>query len=359
VPIVPQLLRTCWRTKIYHLRLDALRVAASNASALEGPSREETKTFLSSLHSEHLGLSSQIVETLMAYDMVQSPVTVDAVAQELTQILAFPDDPVAEGRAYGAVSNIFEDVFQGAYWEAIEGLSPSDRVKLLTMAALGAPPYSYVADWILEELFKLDDEKALPAFVLWSMGVRTKAGSSQDATKCFVFAVMGCAKFLKGPLPFVKPETDDDRAWETYGAILFWMHTPGLPRNEMQARCAPLWERLRTELAFEALDPLFRMEGVTWKSDSGLGGFLQKLCADFPEEFRRILEFGLNNRSKLTSVFGQFHFREDMGAFIVRWLAIVGNRQTLKLLEPLVDSAELGLHALEAVRKLKGTSNIA
>jgi hypothetical protein len=170
---------------------------------------------------------------------------------------------------------------------------------------------------------------------------------------------MGCAKFLKEPLPFVKPETENDRAWETYAAIFYWMHRPGLPKDEMRSRCAPLWERLRTELAFEAVDPLFRMEEAAWKSHPERGEFLHSLCTDFPEEIRGILEFGLNNRSRVTSIFWRFRLEKDITAFVIRLLAVVGTRQTLKLLEPLVDSPDLGLFALEAVRKLKAWANIA
>jgi hypothetical protein len=257
---------------------------------------------LSSLRSRSLGLSTSIVEALLAYNMVQSPVSADEVAQELAEILASQDDPVSKRRAYNAVANIFDDVFQGAYWEAIQALSPADRVQLLTMAALGTPAHGWATDWILEDLLESCDERAVPAFVVWSMGVNANAFCSRDAAKCFMYAVIGCAQFLKGPLPFVKSETENDRAWETYAGILYWMHKPGLAGDEMRASCAPLWERLRTELAFEAVDPLFHMEKVAWRLPSGQGHFLKALCADFPEDFRHILEFGLNNRSRLTSM---------------------------------------------------------
>jgi hypothetical protein len=358
LPALPQLLRVCWNTKIYHLRLDALQVAQRNAKAVVGEAREQLMTFLSSLHSNNVFLSSAIVEALCAYDMIPPLVSTDDVARELDEILASQDDAVSQRRAYGAVSNIFEDVFQGAFWEVIEGLAPAQRVQLLTMAALGAPSYAFATDWIMEELLKSGDEKALPAFVRWAQGVDAQSVCPQEATRCLVVAVMGCAKFLRDPLPFVKLQTENDRAWETSAAILYWMHRPGLPKDEMRSRCAPLWERLRTELAFEAVDPFFRMEVAAWKPQSGRGEFLHGLCANFPEEFRAILEFGLNNRSRLTSIFGRFHLKEEVAPFIIRWLAVVGKRQTLKLLEPLVDSPDLGLHALEAVRKLKAAGNL-
>src|SRR5262249_36642520 len=45
-PFVTRLLRTCWKTGIYHLRLDALQMAERNARDLEGPEREELTTYL-------------------------------------------------------------------------------------------------------------------------------------------------------------------------------------------------------------------------------------------------------------------------------------------------------------------------
>jgi hypothetical protein len=341
----------------YHLRLEALRVAERNAGTLQDFVREEMKAFLSTLHSNHLGLSSAIVEALLAYGMVQSPVTADEVAHELTEILAIPDDSVAELRAYRAISNIFEDVFQGAYWDAIERLSSAERVQLLTMAAMGAPPYGCSIDWIIAELLKAGDEKSLPAFVLWSLGINPRCGSHQDATRTFLLAVIGCAQFLREPLPFVKLETDAERAWETYGAILFWIHKPGLTLEETRAKCASLWNRLRTELAFEAVDPLFYMGQFAYrKSPFDEGDLFRELCAKFSEDVRFILEFSLKNRGRLTSIFGQFRFAEDIPAFIIRSLGAVGNRHTIRLLEQFVDSPDLGSLSVDVIRKLNAAT---
>jgi hypothetical protein len=83
---------------------------------------------------------------------------------------------------------------------------------------------------------------------------------------------------------------------------------------------------------------------------------LVELCDNFPDEIRHVLEFGLRNRARLTSLFGRMSFAEEGTAFLIRWLGVVGNRGTLQLLEPLVDNADFGQHALEAVRHLKAAS---
>jgi hypothetical protein len=354
-PVVPRLLRRCWQTGIYHLRLDALQVAEWNGRILTGPAREAVQEFLGTVHPKNLGLSTALVETLLAYDMVQSPVSAEDIARELAEILTSPDDPQSQERAYHAVANIFEEVYQEAFWDAIEALPRDERRVLLTMAALGAPSYGSFTDWTLRELLRLGDREALPAFLRWATAIDTGSSFPQEATACFVLGVIGCAQHLEVPPRFAETRTDVERAWQAYGIILFWVYKPGLSEDDRRAAARPWWERLRTEWPFEAVDPLLQIERADWKCRREDRRALADLCAMFPDDVRGILEFGLTNRGRLTGLFGRMPLREEETASIIRWLGSVGDRQTVRLLEPLVDAPDLGPSALEAVRKLKAS----
>jgi hypothetical protein len=357
--LVPSVVRACWNTRIYHLRLDALQMAEWNATTLAGPAREEMKQLLGSLHSNNLGLSTSIVDALLAYDMVQSPVQVEDVRSELAEILASPDKPSSRQRAYYAIANSFEDIYQGAFWEAIEALPPDRRVTLLTMGALGAGEYSSWVGWILRELVQIGDAQALPAFLHWAATIDTQSCFPQEVTACYVWAVAGCALHLDAPPAIVSPQIDAQRVWEAYGAILFWTYKPGLTVKQRKAAAESHWEILHGRWPFEAVDPLVQLGRVAFKCGTDGGNPLDDLCALFPDEVRRALEFGLRNRTRLMSLFGRIPFEPEGPSFLIRWLGVVGNRGTLQLLEPLVDTTDLGPAALEAVRRLKGAERAA
>ncbi len=67
---------------------------------------------------------------------------------------------------------------------------------------------------------------------------------------------------------------------------------------------------------------------------------------------RTVLEFGLVNFTSLIGgTVGVLSLRETPEIFI-RWLGVVGSRQTVKLLGQLVDAPDLGTYAVEALRNL-------
>jgi len=273
----------------------------------------------------------------------------------LAEILRTPDDPGAQEWAYHAVANMFEEFYQDAFWDAIDALPCDDRVTLLTMAVLGAPGYYCFTDWILRELLRLDDQRALPAFVRWGQSIDTTSCSPQDTTACYVLGVRGCARHLKELPGATEPQSDVERTWQAYGAILFWLYKPGLSLPERRALSAPWWERLRSEWPFDAVDPLLQLAQADRMSGQEDCRALDDLCATFPDQVRVILEFGLTNRAKLMGLFGRMPFMADELFSLISWLGVVGDRRTLRLLEPLVDDPDMGPPALEAVRRLKAS----
>jgi hypothetical protein len=88
-------------------------MAQSHSTVLSSETREEVESFLSTCHSRNLFLSTAIVDALVAFGMVQSPVGSDDVARDLAAILGAYEDPVMQELAYRTVSNVFEDVYQG------------------------------------------------------------------------------------------------------------------------------------------------------------------------------------------------------------------------------------------------------
>ncbi len=397
--LVPELLRTCWATGLYHLRLEALRVAEMAGGVLTGDLREQVQVLLGSYQPRDALLSTAVVEAMLSYDMVQSPVSEEQAAAEIAEILdpnaheqacrtaltsfeaiwkeadPMPSAPEtgalldafkqqheaaianfkdAKKRAYRAVGKIFEEIYLGAYWTAIDALSPSQRERLLTMAALGADEYASDVDWILRELLDKGGPDSLAAFSHWAVFPKTTTFSSQDATMCFLCGIIGCARFVDR-MPDLGPAvTDDHAAWALYGEILFRLFMPGTPNKELRAVCKPLWDRLLTEFSFQAVDPLERFSSAGWKLDhkEDKDTVASALLRTFADEIRSVLEFGLKNHARLTSLFGHAPI-DGYPRFLIRWLEIVGNRHSVPLLERFLDSPEVGEEAAKAIRAIR------
>jgi hypothetical protein len=111
-----------------------------------------------------------------------------------------------------------------------------------------------------------------------------------------------------------------------------------------------LWRKLVTELPFEAVDPLYHFA----HSRKGIPGQLDpvgRLNADFRDQIRELLEFGLKNRDRLSSMDKHSvspYYKAERTEFIVHSLGHFGDSRTLMLLEPLVDTNDLGPTALKA-----------
>jgi hypothetical protein len=352
-PVLPRLIRKCWKTAIYHLRAAALQMAEWNAATVQGEARDEIKAVIGALHSRNALLSTRIVDAMLRYDMVEPFISPDGVAQDLHQILRSPEDPTCRELAHHIVASMFEEVYQEAYWDEVHALSQGDRVLLLTMAALGAPEGGLCEDWALKELLRLGDKRALPAFEHWATRLDTKECFAQQAAWCYVLGVIGCARFLAEPPALLNPQSDVERAWQAYGNILFWLYKPGLSPEQRRAAAALPWQQLQTEWPFDAVDPLMQLEDVILTWGPPARRVVDDLCAEFRDQVRQVLEFGLKNRARLTGFFGRMPMDGYEFARMVGRLAAVGDRRTARLLESFVETPDLGRLAVEAVRQLK------
>jgi hypothetical protein len=125
-----------------------------------------------------------------------------------------------------------------------------------------------------------------------------------------------------------------------------------MPEDQRRQVCAPLWRRLHTELPFQAVDPLekfFSAERL-WAPDRNM--VLAAMQSTFPEMMRSVLEFGLKNHDRLTSLFGHPPFDGYLG-FLINALKHLGTRQTVPLLEAFLELPDVGESAAEAIRAIR------
>jgi hypothetical protein len=164
--VILELLRSCWETGIYNLRLEALHTAHAVACALDEQCRTEVGEFLSSLTPANPWLSGALVDALVTYGLVESPVADNQATREIRELLCNPDRDESRKRAYGVVSAFFEDVFQGTYYSSFDELKADDQRRFLVMAAQGATHemnfhLSYILDRLLNQL---NSHENIPAY---------------------------------------------------------------------------------------------------------------------------------------------------------------------------------------------------
>ena len=350
-----RLARLCWDSGAYHVQLEGLRTIQSFVAETRGrPLGDQIIDFLEGLQAGHnLGLSTQLVEILYAYGRIEASYEGDSIRAEIDEILRSPVDEQSTALAHSIVSNQFEDLIGEPFYTAIESLSATDKIRLYTIAALGAPAYGLTNDFLLTELVQSGDRAALPALEHWATHLDSEGFYRQGSTACYLLAVQGCARFLDEPPRLVDCQTNDQAAWQCYGAIIFWMYRPQLSSEDVAARCMPYWQRLTAELLSAAADPLYNFLWSSHSYDQEGGPIFMQVITRFPGETRLILEWSLRHRDSLTSIF-PVYASDDRANIIIDMLGIVGDADTIELLRAYTDDELLGRDAISAIGQLSG-----
>ena len=157
--------------------------------------------------------------------------------------------------------------------------------------------------------------------------------------------MQGCALHTDEPPQLASCQTDDEAAWQCYGAIIFWLCRPGLSDEEVTARCTPHWQRLTGPLLPAAVDPLFHFYWSSSSYDQEGRPVFARIILGFPDEARQILEWSIQHRGALTSVFPRPD-QEDRAGKIINMLGTVGNTETAQLLNTITDDRALGRTAI-------------
>jgi hypothetical protein len=350
---VPQVLRMCWESKAYHIMLDSLAMTRSFATAVQGhPLHGEIADILAEIHTDNWALSTMLVEALAAYGLIQSPYDEELVRAQIGQVLSNPTAQESRELAYSIVSNQFEDVIAEPYVAVIDGLTAGQRDMLFTLASLGFPHYGFWNDWLLEHLVESGDPRALPAYERWATRLHSDTPSPQEAARSYALAVRGWAQLAPEPPQLAGAADDTYAAWGNYGAIMFWLHRPGITPAEADRRCAPHWQHLRTGLLHAAADPLYWLDSASQLASEDGAHLTAPMMRAFPDDVRPILEWSIRHPNETESVFK--HAGDDRAKTLIRLLAQVGNASSSELLHTYADDAELGPYAIAAIKYLSG-----
>jgi hypothetical protein len=269
---------------------------------------------------------------------------------ELAELGEVSEEQFLRERAQSCIAKMFEDFFQGVYWDAYHALDGDERRKLLCLAAMGEKASSW-SDWVLSELVKDGSPDALPMFRRWAYGIDPQSFAPQEAVASFLFGVQGCAMFEETPPPYREPISVDDRVWRTVEEILFWSFR-GTNATEQSKRMDELWASFDGETHLAFADVLYQLAQSQWRLRDRRN--LGRLDDRYPDKVRPLLESSLRQRVSLTSLFPYGGWKTpELVSFILSTLGEIGDTGSISSISELADDPRLGKYAIKAIEAIR------
>ncbi|GAA1749055.1 hypothetical protein [Streptomonospora arabica] len=351
--LVPDLLAKAWASGAYHLRLQGLETAMSVRSLADAATIARIVEHLDSMTPDNIWLSTQLVDVLNVYDLIESPYAPEDVASQIAEVLANPDHPSAQSRADTILSNQFENVIGEPYGQTLAALDATQHTALRIIATSSGDAHLFTSLY-LRELLRGGDPAAMVSYRHWARHLDVANPFRQEAVSCHLLGIQGCAAHTETPpVLLAEHHGNDADAWRCYGRILFWLQRPGLSPEQQEEYCRPLWRLLTTDLRDAAVDPLRQMHSSALSSRDLTDTALGRLMDTFPGEIRTVLHHGLAAPERMTSLFP--HPSGPGSDDVVIWLTgEVGDASSLPYLAPYVDHPVSGVSAVDSWRDIKG-----
>jgi hypothetical protein len=349
--VFASLLRKCWDAGGYHLQLQALW-AAQYFHGSDEPHRTNILYTVNSLETGHWALQSSIIEVLANFGEVHSGTNVDDLRAYIQGILAHSDEDHCRA-ASSIVSNQFEDDrILGPYYEAVDSLSATEKVRLFTMAARGTDVgISMCLDWTLDQLCSLVptgaaalDDAAKAVFALFLDGPPADAVMSTEATNACLAATRGWAKFNRALPPVTADLTDEQRNWRLVAGLLFCQECDDVGGDPHDT-----WRQLQADRPHTILT-LSTLDGTVYRSPhEQQRPALYRLYDDYPTELRELFEWALEHPAEVPALRVRRAGPDD---FVIRALGYVGDLATVERLRVHTLDPEAGHSAVAAIRQI-------
>ena len=148
------------------------------------------------------------------------------------------------------------------------------------------------------------------------------------------------------PPPYTGGKTPSHRAWARIGQIFFW-------RCRGSDAGRTLWSQLGGPTRLAVADVLYNVVFCDWKL-AGDGRSPVDLVAIYPDDIRAIVEDCLRERKSLPTVFNYGGSRDrNVVSYLIDVLGRVGDENSARLLQTLIDDLECGKHAILAIESIR------
>jgi hypothetical protein len=307
-----------------------------------------------------------LLETLAVYDALQLDIDAESAAREMraliqpgvfdsdelratAELLQVRPEAFLAGQARSCIDRIFEDVFQGIYWDAYAELSSAEKFDLLTLALSDGDRDGMFLEWMLRELINQGDPRAVTTCRRFALEVQAGSSFPQAATAAYVLGIEGCARWDE--VPVERPPTSEpvQVAWYTLGDILFWLHKD---KSAHRDTIASLWQRFDGPALIAAGDVLFQVSKSSWFLSSAIDDL--DLAVLFPSDVKRIVEGCLGHEGILPSVFSfPTVFDERLVTFLIKTLGRCGDSGSLSILKVYAEIERFGSGAIDAIESIQ------
>ncbi|HEY4433127.1 MAG TPA: hypothetical protein VGM99_01890, partial [Candidatus Cybelea sp.] len=248
------LIESAWESGIGTHRLNVLHAFRSMRLALsqgDPALMSRSLAILDSFTSSNWMLDSLIVETKSIFETIPPPVSVEDALSEMRACISadVANDPalalladlekasvadVLADQAYSYIGRIFEDVFQGSYYEAYTELGNDERLALLSLAAQ-KPKRGFHSAWILRELLNCDAPQTLPHFMENVTAVDFTSSFLQDELAATLIAIEACARWSAVPPAFGTATCEYCAAFGAIGDALFFAYRADATPADIEA----------------------------------------------------------------------------------------------------------------------------
>jgi hypothetical protein len=361
--------RQAWDTGFSTLRMEALDFIHSNSRAICGAGEQAETAVIALLDTfdakDDIWLSTQWLATRSSFSGFETDIDTDRALREFRNILTMADagdDPVyqleresdpsmsftvfAAKCASSALGNIFEDIFQGTYYEAYELLSDDERRKLLALA-LRAPGIDMFTDWYLGQLCKVGFGDAEDILIRYGSKIDSDTLCPQDSVSCYIMAHQAWAEIADEPIAYSDIPSEDHRVWAIVGELIFWLKR----KNSKVCRVSFLLEQL---VHFpRAVPDVLRQIGCSHKA-VGWAPALQMLLAEHRCGIREALHESIKCDGSFTSVFRSAATHStELFRWTISTLGDIGDRKTIAVLRPWTESSLYGKDAIRAIEQIE------
>jgi hypothetical protein len=241
---------------------------------------------------------------------------------ELAALTEKSAEEIIAERAHAFVGSIFEDVFQGVYYEVYRDLEPADRLAVLLWASKHRPGFH--SSWIFGELLQINDAAALAACEYTLRAVDFDSSFQQDDTGAAIAAIQGCARWRSSPPVFGTAPALYGAAFIVIGETLFWAY-----RDELTPeRCAKLrvqWSQLDSDALLAAGAILVALDHARWTFTPDERSSQPKLEQIVPDAIEDVALECIRRRADFAVVHKRHNFRDEGLAFFVETLGTCGS----------------------------------
>jgi RecA/RadA recombinase len=354
--LVPDLVKDSWQVGGYHLRLAALDLAHRTAWRMTPTAKQTLGDVVDDFDvSQNIFLSSLVVEVLAACDAIEPLTTADAIAEDIAQVLAAPNDYEARARARGILASQFEDerIF-GPYSETIGQLEPAELVVLCAMGVLGDEDnISIATDWAVSQIA---DHIDVAGPDVRGLIERLAAGPPADRIMAYEgvrihLEALRAWSRIAPALPAVAPTSDlGAGTWRLIDELVFPLMEQGDPCLT-DADAQAIWNQLLDLYAPTAIDALHHVRlRYNFRPDRSSSCF-EQLVDRWPAQYRTLLEWGLTHPDLLRPAVGA-HLHSTT-ADVMQALGRVGNEHSRQLLTHFLDDPDLAADAVAAIRAIE------